>query len=74
MVKEVIEITNFGDNIDFLFYTMFNMGDGAIKYSTLHFKKYSQYYETQNYKELILKFQDSIYEVSNYILSLYGII
>lgn len=74
VIKEVIKITGFTDDIPFLFYFMFRMGDGAVKLCSEHFNKYSKYYNSEKYTELLNKFENSIQEISEDIWNMYGII
>lgn len=69
IIKIVAEETNFtnDEDLSFLFYYMYQMGNKVIKRCTEHFRKYSHYYGKEKYEGLVTKFTKSILKTEIFI-------
>lgn len=74
LVKEIVEVTGISEDIPYLFYLLFRMGDSVTKYSSIHFEKYSDYYKRENYPKLLEKFNASLNENIDYLLNFFSLI
>lgn len=73
VIKKVIDLSGYSGPTDYLMYCLFNMGSKPTQYCSEHFDNHHKFYEENNHKDIINKFEKDIVEFVNEIYSLFGI-